>query len=332
MRAYPIYRGDLRLGMEGPSGRQYRQTSFGCLQPSSRLRELIVFLVESTVFERLTMLAVLANCALLALEPPPGVDNLPHAAAAGWLAPGMADSLEVGFILIFTAELLFRVGAMGFYGHEHSYLADGWNCIDAVVVGSSWLTLLLPKMGNFSAARGVRLLRPLRTITRIPGLRRQVITLLDALTHVADVSLLFMLILIFFGILGMQLFRGQLLYRCYMPGAAEPLDPQDGVCAPGSSLSLISAGAPGEAGAPDAVDRRGTCAAGEVCGFYGHNPHDGTVSFDNIVYAWITIFQVRAARPVFPLSSCTRRGPVLAATLRTALVRPSADPFDRLPL
>ena len=35
----------------------------------------------------------------------------------------------------------------------------------------------------------------------------------------------------------------------------------------------------------------GTCAAGQECRMYGRNPHDGTISFDNIVFAWITIFQ-----------------------------------------
>ena len=93
--------------------------------------------------------------------------------------------------------------------------------------------------------------------------------------------------MVVFGILGMQLFQGLLRYRCYLddgraasegsdepaPGAL-PLGEQRGVCAPG--------GVPGA---------RGTCAAGEACLFYGSNPVFGTISFDNIIDAWMTIFQ-----------------------------------------
>ena len=89
-----------------------------------------------------------------------------------------------------------------------------------------------------------------------------------------------------FGIVGVQVFNGSLLYRCYevahynASGAEQlqseprvPTDPVLGVCA------------------PDTYGGQGTCEAGQVCLFYGENPLYGTVGFDNIELAWLTIFQ-----------------------------------------
>eukprot|EP00966_Prymnesium_polylepis_P125721 2907136-Prymnesium_polylepis.1 len=77
-----------------------------------------------------------------------------------------------------------------------------------------------------------------------------------------------------FGVLGVQLFKGVLLFRCYEEGAAEPIDEDTGVC---SNL--------------DVPDSQGTCGVGQVCRFYGENPVRGTNGFDNIAMAWMTIFQ-----------------------------------------
>ena len=82
----------------------------------------------------------------------------------------------------------------------------------------------------------MRALRPLRTINRLPGMRRQVATLIDAVPHLVDVALLSVFLMVVYGVLGLQLFKGSLRYRCYAPGALTPIDPdgtsgQSGVCA-----------------------------------------------------------------------------------------------------
>ena len=106
--AFPIYRGLARVGMEGPSGRQYRGTSLCCLGPELPLREWICFVCEHPLFERASLIAVLANCVALAVQPPASVHYLQ----------------ELLFTVLFTLELLCRAAAMGFAGHEHSYLSD----------------------------------------------------------------------------------------------------------------------------------------------------------------------------------------------------------------
>lgn len=194
-KAFPIFWGRTRLGTAGLSGRQYRYSScFGCLPVEHPVREALIFVVDSVWFERITLVAVLINCVLLGLQGPPQLPLPPSSPPPSLLevASGAAASLplplssvssrayeffELSFTLFFTCEILCRIGAMGLAGHEYSYLADGWNAIDAFVVAAGWFALLFPQLGNLTAVRAIRALRPLRTITRIPGLRRQVIAL-----------------------------------------------------------------------------------------------------------------------------------------------------------
>ena len=98
----------------------------------------------------------------------------------------------------------------------------------------------------------------------------QVATILDSLPKLADVAALSAFILIMFGVLGVQLFKGLLLYRCYEgEGTQLPIDAEYGVCSDNGQLNS-----------------QGTCGVGESCRFYGVNPVSGTISFDTITWAW----------------------------------------------
>ena len=164
-------------------------------------------------------------------------------------------------------------------------MSDAWNRLDCFVVVAGWLPVIFPYFQNFSAARAVRALRPLRTINRVPELRRQVNTLMSSLPQLLDVAMLSAFIMVVFGVLGVQLFKGSFRYRCYEIGADLPLDPigdmPDGVCSPGEPASYDPA---------DAL--QGSCAAGQLCKFYGVNPLYGSLSFDTITDAWLLIFQI----------------------------------------
>ena len=61
--------------------------------------------------------------------------------------------------------------AEGLIGHRNAYLWSTWNWLDFVVVVVGWLTLTGATTGGMSALRSVRVLRPLRTITRVRGMK-----------------------------------------------------------------------------------------------------------------------------------------------------------------
>lgn len=134
---------------EGQSGQQYSLGGWGALSLDSAIRMLCISAVESSTLGHAVLAAILANCVFLAVQGPPET-------AHPWLPEAEAHQLELFFTLAFTVEMVVRMGALGFAGHQHAYLADPWNVLDFCVVFSAWIPLLLPQLGNVSALRAIR--------------------------------------------------------------------------------------------------------------------------------------------------------------------------------
>lgn len=76
------------------------------------------------------------------------------------------------------------------------------------------LVAILPSVPNVSAIRVIRVLRPLRSLSVIPGMRRLITALLQALPALGNVVILQLFVFTIFGILGIQLFGGGMNHRC----------------------------------------------------------------------------------------------------------------------
>jgi hypothetical protein len=77
------------------------------------------------------------------------------------------------FLALYTTEMVLKILGMGFVLNENSYLRDGWNIIDFVVVIVGYLQLFIQGADiNLGGLRTFRVLRPLRSIQRIEGLKR----------------------------------------------------------------------------------------------------------------------------------------------------------------
>ena len=70
------------------------------------------------------------------------------------------------FLIIYTAEMIVKVLAMGFLLDRYTYLRSAWNWLDFLVIVSSFLTSVL---GNLAPLRAFRVLRALKTISIVPG-------------------------------------------------------------------------------------------------------------------------------------------------------------------
>lgn len=73
---------------------------------------------------------------------------------------------------------------------------------------------MFPSMGNYSALRTFRVLRPLRTLTSIESMRVIVKSMLASIPALFSVVLLCAFIFLVFGIVGVQLWPGALQGRC----------------------------------------------------------------------------------------------------------------------
>eukprot|EP00899_Mesostigma_viride_P019380 jgi/Mesvir1/27443/Mv07229-RA.2 len=258
------------------------------LDLTNPVRHAAIRVVRSKLFERTILFIIMANCAFLAMSSnEPNFDNTTRGV--------ILNKSEAVFTALFLAEMLLKVLAMGFVLDKGSYLREPWNVMDCVVVFLGLLAFI-PSFGNYSAIRTVRVLRPLRTITGVEGMRVLVVTLLRSLPMLIDVLVLCAFAFFIFGIIGVQSFATKLRNRCGVESTSDnitfdyainALNP-DEVCS-GPMAPLVG---------PDADRSWGkgyTCPAiggVQLACFDGHeNPNYGITNFDNILYAWLTIFQ-----------------------------------------
>jgi len=289
------------------------EMSLNLLPKSNRFRRACLWVVRSKYFETFILLNILANCATLAMS------TAREEFDATELGAGLVQ-LEFYFLAVFALEMGLKVVSMGFFVGPGTYLKDGWNVLDFIVVLLGFVQLA--NIGNYTSIRTVRVLRPLRTITRVAGMKALVVTMLGSIPQLMDVLALCAFIFLVFGIIAVQLFAGVLRNRCAVPvfdnastlaDAAGTLiwsgvtynvpDALAGqVCSgplaketvwvdpTGNGDRRMRAGELGGGWGCD-IDPSAAYPDGTVCADYG-NPFNGLVSFDNILWSWLTIFQV----------------------------------------
>jgi voltage-gated sodium channel type IV alpha len=91
------------------------------------------------------------------------------------------DIIGTILTILFTIEGLCKILAHGFILHKRAYLRNGWNWLDFIVIIAGWV-VLIPGVPQFKGLRTLRILRPLRLINQFDSLKKQVESLIKALT------------------------------------------------------------------------------------------------------------------------------------------------------
>ena len=142
-------------------------------KPVSPCRRFLLRLVTHKAFDSFVLLVIILNCMSMAsrspLEPERGTPKAEFLKKAEFI-----------FNVIFTIEMLLKMAAYGIGG----YLNDLWNGLDFTVVTMAWAPLIFPGLGNYSAIRAFRVVRALRTVNRVPALRKIIVTLLSSIPQV----------------------------------------------------------------------------------------------------------------------------------------------------
>uniref|UniRef100_A0A8C5FIA9 Sodium channel protein n=1 Tax=Gadus morhua TaxID=8049 RepID=A0A8C5FIA9_GADMO len=264
-------------------------SSLYLLSPFNLLRRIsIKILVHSyplpttshPLLSMLIMLTIITNCGFMTQNKP-----------SDW-----AKYMEYTFTGIYTFESLVKIFARGFCVGEFTFLRDPWNWLDFSVITMAYVTEFV-NLGSVSALRTFRVLRTLKTISVIPGLKTIVGALLQSVKKLSDVMILTVFCLSVFALIGLQLFMGHLKQKCilipdnatvqsetfnwtehfsfeesvphyyFLPDAKDPL-----LCGNGSSV--------------------GHCPEGFVCIRFGRNPNYGYTSFDSFAWAFLSLFRL----------------------------------------
>jgi len=120
-------------------------------------------------------------------------------------------------LVLYTAEAVFKIFGKGLIIGPDAYLKDSWNLLDFGIVASSFVTLLLPtdeeggsskddeEDGGFSPSslRVFRVLRPLKAISSIRGLKVLIVALFSALPLLRDTLMILMFFFIIMAIAGL---------------------------------------------------------------------------------------------------------------------------------
>lgn len=212
------------------------------------------------------------------------------------------DTCEIVFLNIFTAEVIVKMLAYGFVSNKHSYLRDPWCQLDFVIVCLCWLPIIFPELGNYSMFRALRALRPLRALKRLPGMPLLIEWILSVLPKMGNVLMLFGFVFLVFGIVGMELFKGSLHYRCARSGfhgapnirsveiAHEQEQFDTGISCSGAEATGNGGAAVTDAGHDGSVGA-GKCPHGTSCQYFVANPQNGILSFDSVGVAFIAFIQ-----------------------------------------
>ena len=107
------------------------------------------------------------------------------------------------FTCIYTYESAVKLLSRGFCLYKFTYMRDPWNWLDFVVVGMSYITLVVD-LGQFGALRTLRVFRALKSVAVVPGLKVIVGAIMFSVKNLRDVIILTTFILSIFALIGLQ--------------------------------------------------------------------------------------------------------------------------------
>ncbi|XP_051244147.1 voltage-dependent T-type calcium channel subunit alpha-1I-like isoform X4 [Dicentrarchus labrax] len=182
--------------------------------PQNKFRQMCQSIIAHKLFDYVVLAFIFSNCITVALERPKILQ--------GSLERVFLTISNYIFTAIFVGEMTLKVVSMGLYVGEQAYLRSSWNILDGFLVFVSLIDIVVSMAGGakilgvLRVLRLLRTLRPLRVISRAPGLKLVVETLITSLKPIGNIVLICCAFFIIFGILGVQLFKGKFFY-CFGP-------------------------------------------------------------------------------------------------------------------
>ena len=170
------------------------------------IRRFSKSIVERQHFDNVILFLIVFSTFMLMLETPL---NDPKSEQADNLY-----YIDIVVTALFTIELILKVIVFGFmFNGKDSYIRNAWNIMDFIIVAFSLVSLSMrdagSNLGAIKTLRILRVLRPLRMISRNQGLKIAVNSLINSIPYIGDVIVVSLLFLLLFAILCTNFFKGK---------------------------------------------------------------------------------------------------------------------------
>nr|ABH12275.1 putative voltage-gated sodium channel [Cyriopagopus schmidti] len=244
------------------------------LSPFNPVRRVAIYVLVHPAFSFLVIVTILVNCVLMTLPPN---DNI--------------EKSETIFTSIYTIESCIKVIARGFILEKFTYLRDPWNWLDFIVIALAYVTMGVD-LGNLSALRTFRVLRALKTVAIVPGLKTIVGAVIESVKNLKDVIILTLFSLSVFALLGLQIYMGVLSQKCVINHGSLNLTPDEFINYTRNRDHWLKD--PNTEGYVMCGNSTGAknCPSNYTCFQGGDNPDYGFTTFDNFPWALLSAFRL----------------------------------------
>ncbi|XP_065216673.1 sodium channel protein 60E isoform X2 [Planococcus citri] len=244
--------------------------SFFLFSPWNPIRRTMVYIATNQIFDYVVMATILLNCVFLAKT-----DSV--------------DEAEYIFLAIYTGEMIIKSIAKGFIINKYTYLRNPWNWLDFVVITSGYATIGM-EVGNLAGLRTFRVLRALKTVSIMPGLKTIINALLHSFRQLAEVMTLTIFCLMVFALFALQVYMGELRNKCvHIANYSTKYQWHRWIADEQNWLVDEQSGGPVLCGNSTGARH---CKEGYQCLQVGENPNHGFTNFDNFMWSMLTTFQL----------------------------------------
>ncbi|XP_077437766.1 calcium channel, voltage-dependent, L type, alpha 1F subunit isoform X2 [Vanacampus margaritifer] len=270
--------------VQGTNQVQRAPRALYCLKLNNPIRRAALSIVEWKPFDIFILLAIFANCVALGVSKPFPEDDSNS-------TNHDLEQVEYVFLVIFTIETFLKILAYGLVMHPSSYIRNGWNLLDFVIVIVGLFSVVLETMTHKSgeqasthhvpgkpggldvkALRAFRVLRPLRLVSGVPSLQIVLNSIMKAMVPLLHIALLVLFVIIIYAIIGLELFIGRMHRTCYYIESETYVEDDPVPCA-------------------FAGHGRQCPVNGSECRGRWDGPNGGITNFDNFFFAMLTVFQ-----------------------------------------
>eukprot|EP01064_Diplonema_japonicum_P009432 TRINITY_DN16926_c0_g1_i1.p1 TRINITY_DN16926_c0_g1~~TRINITY_DN16926_c0_g1_i1.p1 ORF type:complete len:2141 (+),score=493.84 TRINITY_DN16926_c0_g1_i1:35-6457(+) len=184
------YDGPVKLSPEW-----FGDVTCGCIEHTNPIRVHLTPIITSPLFDKIIIAIIALNLLVLAFENPSTKGDFGD--AFNWM--------DLAFTLLFVLEMAAKLAVLGTWNTKHAYLRDLWNVVDFVVVLTSVLGQFVPIFRVFRSFRVFRL------ITRSENAKVVLYATVGAVPSVMNGLVVSVFAFVLFAILGVQLFKGDIV-------------------------------------------------------------------------------------------------------------------------